>query len=156
MISIRKAKLKDYATLMNFDIHEEQKNFVSGFSELYKKRTQDQAFYVINKDKHSIGFFMIDKAFAKMYTFAEKNELGLQNLVIGKQHQGNGYGVLAMKRFLAYVYGAYSDVTSVCLTVNKKNIAAYKCYEKAGFIDSGTFYYGGKSGPQHIMRKKIG
>ncbi|MDB1123772.1 GNAT family N-acetyltransferase [Vibrio algarum] len=155
MITIRKAKLRDYSTLMELEIDPSQETFVSGFGDLYKNRAPEQDFYVVNEGKELLGFFVIDKAFDKKFTFAEKNELGLRNLVIGKQYQGKGYGTLAMKRLLVYVYGAYSDSSSICLTVNKKNIHAYRCYEKAGFIDTDTFYFGGDAGPQHIMRKKI-
>lgn len=156
MITIRKAKLRDYAILMELSVNDEQKCFVSDFGDLYNKRTHDHDFYVINEGKELLGFFMIDRAYPKMYTFAGQNEIGLRNLLIDKKYQGNGYAVIALKKFLDYVYGAYPDADSICLTVNKKNIGAYKCYENAGFVDSSELYYGGEAGPQHILRKKIG
>ncbi|UGA56098.1 GNAT family N-acetyltransferase [Vibrio sp. VB16] len=156
MITIRKAKLRDYSTLMELEISSEQQPFVSMFGELYKNRLPEYEFYVVNEGKELLGFFILDTAFSKKYTFAEKNELGLRNFVIGKQYQGKGYGTLAMQRILIYAYGAYADSRSICLTVNKKNLAAYRCYEKAGFIDTGVLYFGGDAGPQHIMRKQIG
>lgn len=155
MITIRKAKLKDYSLLMDMKVSPEQQAFVSGFAELYKDRTQDHEFYVINQGKELLGFFMLDKAYSKEYTFTEQHELGLRNLVIDQPHQGKGYAVQALKRLLNYLYGAYPDYKSVCLTVNKNNQQAYHCYIKAGFKDTGKLYTGAPSGPQHIMRKII-
>jgi RimJ/RimL family protein N-acetyltransferase len=156
MVTIKKAKLKDYAELMALEVTEQQQPFVSDFASLYEQRTPALEFYVINKNTQVLGFFIIDIGYSKKYTFAGNQELGLRNLLIGKQFQGHGYGVQALTRLTDYVYGAYPDITSLCLTVNKKNTGAYRCYVKAGFVDSGELYYGGEAGPQHIMRKKIG
>lgn len=155
MITIRKAKLKDYAILMEMQVSEEQRAYVSGFSELYNQRTPDHEFYVINEGKELLGFFMLDKAYSKEYTFTEQHELGLRNVIIDQKHQGNGYAVNALKRLINYLYGSYPDYKYLGLTVNKKNQNAYRCYIKAGFKDTGQTYFGGPAGPQHIMRKRI-
>ncbi|WED20564.1 GNAT family N-acetyltransferase [Vibrio sp. JC009] len=155
MITIRKAKLKDYSILMDMKVSEEQRNFVTGFSELYQNRTPDHDFFVINNGSELLGFFLIDKAYSKEYTFTQQRELGLRNFMIDEKHQRKGYAVEALKKLLNYLYGAYSDYRSICLTVNKKNEAAYNCYLKAGFKDTGDIYRGGDFGPQHILRKRL-
>ena len=155
MITIRKAKLKDYSTLMEFRVSETQNTFVSNFAELYEKRTQDHEFFVINQGKELLGFFMLDKAYGKQYTFAEQHELGLRNLLVDEKHQGKGYAKQALSKLFAYAYGAYPDCKSICLTVNKKNPDAYNFYLKVGFKDTGSIYTGGDFGPQHVMRKRI-
>ena len=50
---------------------------------------------------------------------------------------------------------AYPHADGIGLTVNCKNLHAYKLYELGGFIDTGELYLGGRSGPQHIMRRKL-
>ncbi|WP_375750065.1 GNAT family N-acetyltransferase [Vibrio sp. HN007] len=156
MITIRKAKLKDYSILMDMTVSEEQKPYVTSFSDLYHDRKPEHEFYVVNQGSELVGFFMLDKAYSKEYTFTEQKELGLRNLVIDQKHQGKGYAVEALKKLFNYLYGAYPDYNSLCLTVNKKNRNAYSAYVKAGFLDSEKMYYGGDAGPQHILRKRIG
>ncbi|MDG3088199.1 GNAT family N-acetyltransferase [Vibrio hannami] len=155
MITIKKAKLKDYSILMDMRVSDEQKQFVTGFSELYQARKPEHEFFVINQGSELVGFFMLDKAYSHEYTFTEQKELGLRNILIDQKFQGKGYAVEALKKLFNYLYGAYPDYNSICLTVNKKNRNAYSAYVKAGFIDTDKLYYGGDAGPQHILRKRI-
>lgn len=51
----------------------------------------------------------------------------------------------------SYLNESYPERSAVYLTVNCRNVAAYQCYLKAGFQDTGNLYHGGPAGPQHIM-----
>lgn len=155
MITIRKAKFKDYATLMSFEVTQEQRPYVSDFMEIFENRTPEQEFYVINQGKTLYGFFMLDKSYSRQYTFALQKELGLRNLVIDKKHQGQGFAKQALNRLNAYLYSAYSDFNHIGLTVNKKNTSAYHLYLKVGFVDTDVVYQGGIAGPQYVLRKTI-
>lgn len=155
MITIRKAKLKDYALLMEMTVQDEQKPFVSTFGELYKNRLPEHEFYVINQGKELVGFFALDQGFGRKYTFADKHDLGLFNLCIDKQHQRNGYASEALARLVTYAYGAYANYNSICLILDKSNKGAYACFTKAGYQDTGKIFHGGESGAQHIIRKRI-
>jgi len=155
MITIRKAKFKDYARLMEIRVANEQRDFVTDFNTLFEHRTPDHEFYVINDGKEILGFFMLDKSYARQYTFARSKELGLRNLVVDQQHQRKGYAKQALNRLFPYLYGAYPDFDTLGLTVNKKNQAAHDLYLKAGFSDTDIIYHGGDAGPQHVLRKPI-
>ncbi|GLO61039.1 hypothetical protein MACH09_15470 [Vibrio sp. MACH09] len=155
MITIRKAKFKDYASLMEMEVTDEQKPYVTNFNTLYEHRTPEQEFYVINEGKELLGFFMLDKSYSRQYTFAQQKELGLRNFLIAKQHQGKGYAKQALNRLFLYLYGAYADFNCIGLTVNKKNTLAYKLYLDVGFSDTETIYHGGEAGAQHVLRKDI-
>ena len=155
MVTIRKVRFKDYSALMEFTIPEQQQQFVYSFSEIFEQRTPEHDIYVINEGKQLLGFFMLDKAYAKQYTFAKAKELGFRNLVIDEKHQRKGYAKQAFQRLFIYLYGAYPDYNSLCLTVNKKNTAAYNLYNDVGFTDTEKTFHGGDAGPQRIMRKPI-
>ena len=155
MITIRKARLKDYSTLMNLQVTDEQKPFMCTFGELWENRTPDVEFFVVNEAKDVLGFFLLDKSYTHRYTFSDKGELGLRNFVIGKQHQRKGHAQAALKRLFDYIYNAYPDYSSIGTIISKKNNAAYQCCLKAGFKDTGVTYYSDHGGQQYVMRKKI-
>jgi diamine N-acetyltransferase len=155
MLTFRKAKLKDYSSLLDLQVTPEQKEFISSFGELWENRTADTEFFVINDGRELLGFFLLDTSYPHRYTFTEKGDIGLRNFVIGKQYQRKGYAVATIKRLFNYIYSVYPDCKSVCATVNKKNHAAYQCLIKAGFIDSGVVYHGDKYGPQYVLKKKV-
>ena len=55
MITIRKAKLKDYSTLMNLQVAEDQKAYIATFGELWEHRSPDIEFFVVNDGKEVLG-----------------------------------------------------------------------------------------------------
>jgi len=78
----------------------------------------------------------------------------LRSFVIGAGHQGRGLGTAAARatRELAQqVAGA----DAVVLTVNERNPAGRRAYERAGFGDVGR-YLGGDAGPQRAMVARCG
>ena len=81
--------------------------------------------------------------------------LGLRAFFIDSSNQGKGYGKAAAMELKPYLVREYSSYSSIALTVNGNNPAAYKCYLGAGFEDTGALYQGGKAGPQHIMRMEL-
>ena len=140
---------------MSLQVADEQKTFISTFGELWENRSSEIDFFVVNEGKEVFGFFVLDKSYAYRYTFTEKQEIGLRNFVIDKQHQRKGYALAAIKRLFDYIYNAYPDYRSICTTVSKKNKAGYQCCLKAGFVDTDVTYHCEQGGLQHILRKKI-
>ncbi len=152
---IRQVKLKDFAALMNLQVNPEQVHFASSFEQTYPHRKPHEHFYCIEIDKVLVGFFFFDCAYSRIHTFANNKDLGLRNFFIDKAHQGKGYGKQALEKITMLAQGKYPEFTSLCLTVNKKNIAGYNLYIKAGYEDTKNLYSGGDYGLQHIMKKAL-
>ncbi|WP_370737075.1 GNAT family N-acetyltransferase [Vibrio ruber] len=68
---------------------------------------------------------------------------------------GQGIATQAINLLPAYVAQYYPDFEVLQLTVNCRNKAAYHCYSKCGFEDTGELYLSGPAGPQHIMQRKV-
>lgn len=112
-------------------------------------------FNIVVRDRTVVGFFKIDRDYAAQYRFANKGELGLRGLMIDAREQGRGTGKAAMAALRTYVSRLYPDATALVLTVNIVNDRALAVYLAAGFEDTGELHYGGKIGPQHILRLRL-
>ncbi|KUI97296.1 GNAT family N-acetyltransferase [Vibrio sp. MEBiC08052] len=82
------------------------------------------------------------------YRFSDFKALGIRALLVDHHCQSQGVGTKAINLFSAYVAKNYPDFEVLQLTVNCRNKAAYHCYCKCGFEDTGKLYL---SVPQHIM-----
>lgn len=107
--------------------------------------------YVILLDDEIVGFFKIQTTYSQDHDFCPIDCLGLRMVAIDNRQQGKGIGTAMIQALPAFLRARYSDFSIVYLTVNCKNPAARRCYEKGGFEDTGTLYLGGDLGPQHIM-----
>ena len=103
-----------------------------------------------------VGFFVLDRHFSRSNPFAGAQEIGLRSLLIDASLQGRGLGRAVMEALPGLVERDYPGTTGVVLTVNARNPGARTAYLRAGFIDTGEIYLGGGSGPQHVMRLRIG
>lgn len=106
-------------------------------------------------DRSMVGFFIVDTQFDREFDFCEAGSLGIRTFLIDGQRQGQGLGKAAAKAVGPYLAEAYPASTVVWLTVNCRNLAAYRCYEQGGFTDTGDLYLGGAAGPQHVMRQLL-
>lgn len=103
-----------------------------------------------------VGFFLLDINYLSninlgIETASSSSVLGIRALFIGDEYQGKGLATQALQALPRYLNQSYPERTDVYLTVNCRNQAAYQCYLKAGFQDTGSLYHGGPVGPQHIM-----
>ncbi len=151
---IKRPKNKNFPALAELKVTEEQSEFVETFDYLNKHKDKRDIIYSISENGKPIGFFALDEAFEKKYTFAKSHEVGLKNLVIDHNLQRQGKGKAMLERLFSYLYTAYPDYESVCVIVDKENEAAYQCFVSADFIDTNKPFY---DGPKQfrILRKPI-
>jgi GNAT superfamily N-acetyltransferase len=81
--------------------------------------------------------------------------LGLRAFFIDTHWQGRGYGALALAALIADLAERHRQARQLVLTVNCNNHIATQLYLRAGFIDSGELYHGGRSGPQHLLLRGL-
>ncbi|WP_163836177.1 GNAT family N-acetyltransferase [Spartinivicinus ruber] len=155
MIVIRKMTEYDATEVKSLSVEESQLAYVGHISEILCDDPATNHFHVILDNENIVGFFIIDTLYKQHYSFTLDKELGLRGFIIDKNQQGKGLGkqsVIALKPYLQLFYQKWD---SIVLTVNCKNINAYKCYLTGGFTDTGQLYQEGPAGPQHIMRMNI-
>lgn len=116
--------------------------------------------HLILDDGVVVGFFLLDVNYLSninlgIETTSPLSSLGIRALLIGEELQGGGLATKALRTLPDYLKVAYSEKTAAYLTVNCRNVAAYQCYLKAGFQDTGNLYHDGPAGPQHIMMLEI-
>jgi len=155
MVNVRKFVKSDYELVSRLAVNDDQMQYVGTVFELLNEKLETWNYHVISAGKNIVGFFNIDTGYSSSYSFAKSDELGLRAFFIGSGNQGKGYGKAAALELKPYLVREYSSYSSIALTVNCKNPAAYKCYLGAGFEDTGALYHGGKAGPQQIMRMEL-
>ena len=148
-ITLRRYLAADRAAVLGLSVTGLQAAFVEPMAETLSTTALQRDNFVIAADDGVVGFFQIDCS-----SDAQRiaNSLELHEVLVDASHQGKGYGkafVFALKDFLRSEYPVWDDV---CLTVNCKNMGAYRLYELGGFTDTGELYLEGRSGPQHVMR----
>jgi len=155
MITMRKLLESDYDLVSRLAVNYEQTRYVGTVKELLNGKLKTWNYHVIIAGVDIVGFFNIDTGYPSSYSFTRSDELGLRAFFIGSSNQGKGYGKAAAMELKPYLVREYSSYSSIALTVNCNNPAAYKCYLGAGFEDTGALYQGEKAGPQHIMRMEL-
>ncbi len=112
--------------------------------------------HVVLADGHPVGFFAIQPDYGTAYDFAPDDAIGLRMFSVDHAAQGKGYATAACLLLRGYLGTVYPGRSACYLTVNVKNPAARRVYEKGGFEDTGALYHGGGYGPQHVMRLALG
>lgn len=107
-------------------------------------------------DEVPIGYYRIEHS-ARSLTGRDDDAdaLGLRSFQLDAAWQGRGFSKIAMAALLADLAQRHPQARRVVLTVNCDNAAALALYLGAGFADSGTLYHGGRSGPQHLLRRSL-
>ncbi|WP_269450810.1 GNAT family N-acetyltransferase [Stenotrophomonas sp. MMGLT7] len=100
-----------------------------------------------------VGFLVLDRSYHLSHSFAAPGELGVRGLLIDAARQRRGLGVAAARALPGPLLE--EGWRGLCLTVNRRNPGAYRCYLAAGFADAGELYLGGPAGPQHVLRKPL-
>ncbi len=112
-------------------------------------------FHGIQRMGQIVGFFKIDRDYFKKYSFATPMEVGLRAFMVDQRLQGQGVGTAAVAALPAYIRATYPGISAIALTVNQSNPAAYRCYAKGGFEDTGQIWTFGAAGPQNVMRMPL-
>jgi len=108
-------------------------------------------------DDRVVGFYRIDFAPTLVsYRVLGRASAGLRAMVIDRDCQGCGLGSRALAACCADLQQRHPDVRLLALNVDCLNRIAIRAYRKAGFVDTGEVYFGGRAGPQHLMVRWLG
>ncbi|MDE2307370.1 MAG: GNAT family N-acetyltransferase [Xanthomonadaceae bacterium] len=81
--------------------------------------------------------------------------LGLRAFFIDAAWQGRGLGTQALAALIADLAERRRQARLLVLAVASGNRPALRLYRRAGFVDSGALYHGGRSGPQLLLRRDL-
>jgi RimJ/RimL family protein N-acetyltransferase len=81
--------------------------------------------------------------------------VGLRAFMLDRTWQGRGLGTRATAAACADLQRRHPRRRLLVLTVNCRNIAAIAAYRRAGFVDTGELFRGGRAGPQHLMLRQL-
>ncbi|WP_049622951.1 GNAT family N-acetyltransferase [Frateuria defendens] len=110
----------------------------------------------ILRDGVPIGFYRIERNAAVIAgRDLGPGAFGLRSFFIDAAWQGRGLGTLALEAALADLCRRHAGARLLALTVNCRNHAALALYRGGGFEDSGELYHGGRSGPQHLLLRRL-
>ncbi|WP_218313670.1 GNAT family N-acetyltransferase [Halomonas sp. 18071143] len=157
MLIIEKYNKSRDAEVEKLRVKPEQAQFtVDRLGEFILSLKEDEHPHVIMENDQVVGFFVLDLSYSDTYSFSDPKALGVRALLIDQNHQGLGIASKTLNLLPSYVASNYPDFERLQLTVNCRNKAAYNCYLKCGFEDTGSLYLGGPVGPQHIMQRTAG
>lgn len=109
---------------------------------------------LVNELNEICTFFILDYGDDKFKYTNNINSLLLRSFSTNERFLRKGYALTALSSLPRYVQTNYPDIQEITLGVNKRNVAAQKLYEKAGFKKESRTYIG-KKGPQLIFSKAI-
>lgn len=134
----------------------QQMQFTSPVADALERMQFDEMAFAIFDSDLAVGFFTLRRSDSDVIEQLRcDTRLTLQSFMIDARQQGKGYAKKALDQlpFLSRQY--FANIDSIGLSVNCRNQAAYRLYEKNGFRDIGELYYGGSAGPQHIMIRDL-
>lgn len=110
---------------------------------------------ISDDDGKLIGFFCLHLGDGpETYGYTGRKYALVRGMSIDERYRGKGYGVRCFDQIFEFINGEIStEVTSVVLAVNEKNVSAQKAYEKAYFIRREGLVEG-KLGKLVIMEKQ--
>ena len=149
MLKLRRMSESDRARVSSITVSAGQLVFVDPIRETLSTADPDRHCHVMVAAETVVGFFQVD------YSSSHRtlpDLLEVHEVQIDAAHQGKGHGRAFATSLVEFLTGEYPEAGGACLTVNLRNLHAYRLYKLAGFRDTGEIYAGGRSGPQHIMR----
>ncbi len=132
MIELRNITKDNLEDVLNLNITEEQKSFVSTTAHSLAQAWayRDTAFpFAIYADDVIVGFVMLGY-------YEVKNQYTLWKFLIDEQHQGKGYGKDALKLAISYLKDTF-DVKEIYTGVAFGNDVAKNLYYSMGFRETG-------------------
>jgi GNAT superfamily N-acetyltransferase len=101
------------------------------------------------------GFLMLDVG-PEVRTYAPGDGVvGVRGVYVDAGSQGRGLGTAMLRALPAFARERYPEARRLALTVNVSNPRAIRTYLRAGFVDTGRMYYGGRLGPQHVLEMPL-
>jgi GNAT superfamily N-acetyltransferase len=103
-----------------------------------------------------IGYYRIDPSARSVAgrDFAQPAR-GLRSLFVDADWQGRGLGARALALLLKDLAARHPATRLLVLTVDCDNRAATRMYRRAGFVDGGARYHGGRFGPQQLLLRSL-
>jgi len=103
-----------------------------------------------------VGYYRIESS-ARTLTGndSESDALGLRSFQIDATRQGQGLGTRALAALLDDLGHRHPAARRLVLTVDRTNVTAVALYLRAGFVDSGGLYHGGRAGPQLLLWRSL-
>ena len=103
-----------------------------------------------------IGFYRLEESVRSIAGHdVDCPALGLRSFFIDRDWQGRGWGSAVMVAVIDDVETRHPGIEALVLTVNCRNTPALALYQRAGFVDTGELHLGGRSGPQHLLMRKL-
>ncbi|TBR35781.1 MULTISPECIES: GNAT family N-acetyltransferase [Dyella] len=110
----------------------------------------------ILRDGVPIGYYRIEHAASSVVDRDfEVPSIGLRSFFIDTAWQGRGLGQPVMTALIRDMATRHHEARQVVLTVNCRNTAALALYCRAGFVQHGGLYHGGRAGPQHVLVRPL-
>ncbi|HWT75535.1 MAG TPA: GNAT family N-acetyltransferase [Mobilitalea sp.] len=148
MITLRKITLDNRRELFRLEVSEEQRHYVasnlSSVASCYVLATNRGCPlpFAIYADEQMVGFVMIvyGNTGYDQPRLADDNYCILR-LMIGEQHQKQGFGREAMVKILEYIRTFPAGPAKCCwISYEPDNLVAKKLYESFGFRENGEIY----------------
>jgi GNAT superfamily N-acetyltransferase len=81
--------------------------------------------------------------------------VALRALLIDARQQRRGFGLRAVQALCDDVEHRHAGRRLLLLLVHCRNQPAIATYRRAGFVDTGQLFEGGRAGPQHLMLRTL-
>jgi GNAT superfamily N-acetyltransferase len=144
--------------LLGLRVHEAQRNFVGDIADLLADAEScpgSEPMTILRGDM-PIGYYRIEtQARCIVGRDFERPTLGLRAFFIDYRWQGRGLGGRALAAIVDDLAARHPAARDLALTVNSRNTVGMALYRRAGFVDSGELYHGGRSGPQHLLVRAL-
>lgn len=131
MIQLKEINKENYGSVIRLEVTEKQKEVIASnlesLAQAYACRDSCKAFAIYD-DSEVVGFILlqIDR---------KDNYYDIWRIMIGKQHQGKGYGEQALR--LAIDFQIKQGAKVIHLSHQTNNYGPSKIYQKLGFIYTG-------------------
>ena len=144
--------------LLQLRVTPPQRNFVSDIapSLIDAENCPGSTPMAILRNDAPVGYYRIEASASSVVgRDFDRPALGLRSFFIDSQWQGQGLASQALSAVITDLATRHPDARLLVLLVNCRNLAALRVYLRAGFVDTGELYHGGRSGAQHLLWRAL-
>lgn len=120
----------------------QQEDFFKDFlKKIRSSCTQPYLIYMADQAIGYIQYYHIDRQDSKQawLPLLPPTTVGIDQFIGKADCRGKGYGPVLLKAFIAYLKEHIPDLKTVIVDPDPTNSIAIRCYEKAGFVQVGTY-----------------
>jgi RimJ/RimL family protein N-acetyltransferase len=130
----------------------EQEQFIDSVEKALSILTDGELPFAVQTGELDVGFFTLRPSdHDEVEQLRGAFRCTLRSFMIDARLQGKGFASKALAKLPDLMAAHFPQAKSIGLTVNCRNKAAHRLYEKNGFRDLDQLFHGGSAGPQHIM-----